>query len=56
LLRILSLFDASIRTVLPGVGARRISTIRARRRSWASSFTAPLAAIEKAADAVLAKG
>jgi dihydroflavonol-4-reductase len=56
LLRILSLFDASIRTVLPGVGAAPHFDNSRAKEILGIEFTAPLAAIEKAADAVLAKG
>ena len=40
----------------PASAGRRSSTTAARATCSASSFTAPLAALEKAADAVLAKG
>jgi dihydroflavonol-4-reductase len=54
-LRVLSLFDPSIRTALPGVGnAPTFDNTRARE-ILGIVFTAPLAAIEKSADAVLAR-
>ncbi len=54
-LRLLSLFDPSIRTVLPGIGnAPQFDNARARS-VLGIDFAAPLASIEKAADAVLAK-
>ncbi|KPQ16374.1 MAG: dihydroflavonol-4-reductase [Rhodobacteraceae bacterium HLUCCO18] len=55
-LRLLSLFDPSIRGILAGVGrAPQFDNSRARDM-LGIQFTAPLAALEKAADAVLAKG
>lgn len=55
LLWVLSLFDPSIRTVLPGIGhAPTFDNTRARE-VLGIDFTAPLAAVERAADAVLAK-
>jgi dihydroflavonol-4-reductase len=55
-LRILSLFDPSIRTVLPGIGdTPQFDNTRARE-VLGINFTAPIAAIDKAADAVLSKG
>jgi dihydroflavonol-4-reductase len=55
-LRILSLFDPSIRTVLPGLGhAPQFDNTRARE-VLGIDFIAPATAIDKAADAVLAKG
>lgn len=54
-LHVLSMFDPSIRSVLPSVGrAPRFDNTRARD-GLGIAFTAPLAAIDEAADAVLAK-
>lgn len=55
-LRLLSLFDPSIRTVLPGIGSAPQFDNSQAREVLGIEFTAPLEAIEKAADAVLAKG
>lgn len=55
-LRLLSLFDPSIRTVLPGVGAAPTFDNARARRMLGIEFTAALAAIDRAADAVLARG
>ncbi len=54
-LRLLSLFDPSIRAILPSVGAApRFDNTKAREM-LGIDFAAPLAAIDRAADAVLAK-
>jgi len=55
-LRLLSLFDPSIRTVLPSIGSASQFDNSQAREVLGIEFTAPLEAIEKAADAVLAKG
>lgn len=56
LLRLLALFDPSIRTVLPAVGSAPHFDNSKAREGLGINFTAPLAAIDRAADAVLAKG
>ncbi|MFW5642022.1 MAG: aldehyde reductase, partial [Roseicyclus sp.] len=56
LVRLLSLFDPSIRSVLPSVGtAPRLDNGKARE-VLGITFTAPLLAIDRAADAILARG
>jgi dihydroflavonol-4-reductase len=56
LLWLLSVFDPSIKTVLPAVGtAPQLDNTRARE-VLGITFTAPLQAIDRAADAVLARG
>jgi dihydroflavonol-4-reductase len=56
LLRVLSLFDPSIRTILPGIGAAPTFDNAKARRILGIEFTAPLASIDRAADAVHARG
>lgn len=55
LLRAMSLFDRSIRTVLPSIGAAPQFDNSRARDILGIDFIAPLAAIESAADAVLAR-
>lgn len=56
LLRLLSVFDAGVRTVLPAVGNAPSFDNSKARQMLGIEFTAPIAAIDRAADAVLAKG
>jgi dihydroflavonol-4-reductase len=56
LLRLLALFDPAIRTVLPGVGTAPSFDNSRAREVLGIDFTAPLMAIDRAADAVLARG
>lgn len=56
LLRVMGLFDPSVRMILPSIGrAPQLDNSKARD-ILGIDFTAPLAAIDSAADAVLAKG
>jgi dihydroflavonol-4-reductase len=56
LLRVMGLFDPSVRMILPAIGrAPQLDNSKARD-ILGIDFTAPLAAIDRAADAVLAKG
>jgi dihydroflavonol-4-reductase len=56
LLRVMGLFDPSVRMILPAIGrAPQLDNSKARH-ILGIDFTAPLAAIDSAADAVLAKG
>lgn len=56
LLRVMGLFDPSVRMILPAIGrAPQLDNSKARD-ILGIDFTAPLAAIDSAADAVLAKG
>ncbi len=56
LLRILALFDPALKTVLPGVGKSPEFDTSAAKRVLGMDFAAPLDAVDRAADAVLAKG
>jgi dihydroflavonol-4-reductase len=56
LLRVLSLFDPSIRGILSAIGTAPTFDNTRAREVLGIEFTAPLAAIDRAADAVLAKG
>jgi dihydroflavonol-4-reductase len=55
LLQLLSLFDPSLRAVLPGIGAAPQFDNTRAREGLGIRFTAPLQAIDRAADAILAK-
>jgi len=56
MLQLLSIFDASIKTILPGIGEAPQFDSSKARQVLGIDFTPPHQAVEMAADAILAKG
>lgn len=56
LLRILALFDPAVRLVMPALGPAPVFDAGAARRDLGITFTDPRVALDRAAEAVLAKG